>query len=100
MRRQDASRGTRGIYDKGWLAGSINRLPWETASVGNLKDKIWELYDTRNDFSLVIDLAKKDPAKLKEMQALFMQQAEVNHVLPIDTRAPNASTRRLRDAST
>jgi arylsulfatase len=46
----------------------------------------WELYDTRNDFSLVNDLAKKNPAKLAEMQALFMKEAEKYRVLPIDDR--------------
>ena len=39
------------------------------------------------DFSLANDLAAKNPAKLKEMQALFMKEAEKNAVLPIDDRA-------------
>ena len=30
--------------------------------------------------------AAKEPAKLKEMQALFMEEAEKYHVLPIDDR--------------
>ncbi len=47
---------------------------------------MWELYDTRTDFSLVNDLAAKNPGKLKEMQALFMKEAVKNHVLPIDDR--------------
>ena len=33
------------------------------------------------------DLAAKEPAKLKEMQDLFMQVAIENHVLPIDDRS-------------
>ena len=40
----------------------------------------------RNDFSLTNDLAAKNPSKLKEMQALFMKEAETHHVLPIDDR--------------
>src|SRR4029077_6383611 len=32
------------------------------------------------------DLAKKNPAKLAEMQALFMKEAEKYRVLPIDDR--------------
>ena len=47
---------------------------------------MWELYDTRTDFSLVNDLAAKNPGKLKEMQDLFMKEAVKNHVLPIDDR--------------
>lgn len=50
-----------------------------------LNDK-WELYDTRNDFSLVNDLAAKNPVKLKELQDLFLKEAVKNHVLPIDDR--------------
>ena len=33
------------------------------------------------------DLAATNPAKLKELQALFMKEAERNHVLPIDDRS-------------
>ena len=40
----------------------------------------------RNDFSLTKNLAAEQPAKLKEMQALFMKEAEKYHVLPIDDR--------------
>ncbi len=51
-----------------------------------LNDK-WELYDTRNDFSLVNDLAATNPKKLKEMQDLFIEEAIKNRVLPIDDRS-------------
>jgi arylsulfatase len=47
---------------------------------------VWELYNMTKDFSQAHDLAKKNPAKLKEMQDLFMQVAEKNYVLPIDDR--------------
>jgi arylsulfatase len=52
----------------------------------NLLNDKWELYDTRNDFSLVNDLAAANPAKLKEMQDLFMEEAIKYRVLPIDDR--------------
>ena len=42
---------------------------------GRSQDDIWELYDTRTDFSLANDLAAKNPAKLKELQALFLKEA-------------------------
>jgi arylsulfatase len=51
-----------------------------------LAEDIWELYDTRNDFSLVNDLSEKHPEKLGELQELFMKEAEKNRVLPIDDR--------------
>ena len=40
----------------------------------------------RNDFSLTGNVAAEQPAKLKEMQALFMKEAEKHHVLPLDDR--------------
>ena len=79
--------GNRAIYDRGWLAGTVHREPWQQQPDHALKDDVWELYDTRTDFSLVNDLAAKNPQKLKEMQALFMDVASKNHVLPIDDRA-------------
>jgi arylsulfatase len=39
-----------------------------------------------DDFSLTNNLAKKYPEKLKEMESLFMWQAQKYHVLPIDDR--------------
>ncbi len=40
----------------------------------------------RTDFSLANDLAAKNPQKLAELQAMFLQQAEKYHVLPMDDR--------------
>ena len=78
--------GNRAIYHDGWLAGTVHRAPWEPNPRATLQDDAWELYDTRTDFSLVNDLAAKNPGKLKEMQDLFMKEAVKNHVLPIDDR--------------
>ncbi len=78
--------GNRAIYHDGWLAGTVHRAPWEFKPRGSLEDDVWELYDTRADFSLVNDLAKANPAKLKEMQELFLKEAVKYHVLPIDDR--------------
>jgi arylsulfatase A-like enzyme len=78
--------GNRAIYHEGWLAGTVHRAAWELKPRATLENDTWELYDTRTDFSLVNDLAKKNPAKLKEMQDLFMTEAEKYNVLPIDDR--------------
>ena len=40
----------------------------------------------KNDFSLANNLAAAQPAKLKQLQALFMKEAEKYNVLPIDDR--------------
>jgi len=78
--------GNRAIYSDGWLAGTVHRAPWEPKPRTALADDKWELYDTRNDFSLVNNLATKNPMKLKELQNLFLKEAVKYHVLPIDDR--------------
>jgi len=78
--------GNRAIYHDGWYARTIHRAPWEYQPRASLDKDIWELYDVRSDFSLSIDLAAKNPEKLKEMKEIFMKEAEVHHVLPIDDR--------------
>jgi len=78
--------GNRAIYHKGWFARTIHKAPWEKHPRRGLTEDIWELFDTSTDFSLVNDLSKKYPDKLKELQTLFMKEAEKNQVLPIDDR--------------
>jgi len=78
--------GNRAIYHEGWFARTIHRAPWEPKSRRALEEDIWELYDTRTDFSLANDLAAKNPAKLKELQAVFLKEAAKYNVLPIDDR--------------
>jgi arylsulfatase len=78
--------GNRAMYHDGWFARTIHRAPWEMEPRRPLAEDIWELYDTRTDFSLVNDVSAEHPEKLAELQALFMTEAEKNHVLPIDDR--------------
>ncbi|MCL7963930.1 MAG: arylsulfatase [marine benthic group bacterium] len=81
--------GNRAIYDDGWFARTIHRAPWEPQPGRPLPaftEDVWELYDTRTDFSLVNDLATENPDKLAELRALFMEEAEKNQVLPLDDR--------------
>ena len=79
--------GNRAIYNEGWLAGTVHRAAWETKPRATLETDVWELYDTSKDFSLTNDLARQNPAKLAEMQALFLKEAEKYRVLPIDDRS-------------
>jgi arylsulfatase len=78
--------GNRAIYNEGWLARTIHRAPWKIKDMPALTADVWDLYDAKKDFSLAKNLAAEQPAKLKELQALFMQEAEKYHVLPIDDR--------------
>lgn len=78
--------GNRAIYSDGWFAGTIHRAPWEQLPRRKMQEDIWELYDSRTDFSLTNDLAASNPVKLKELQALFLKEATKYRVLPIDDR--------------
>jgi arylsulfatase len=79
--------GNRAIYHDGWYARTIHKAPWETKPRRPLQDNsAWQLYDTRTDFSLANDLAAKNPKKLAELQALFLEEATKYGVLPIDDR--------------
>ena len=68
--------GNRATYHDGWLARTIHRAPWQTSAQKPLLSDVWDLYDVRNDFSLSANVAAAQPAKLKQMQALFMKEAE------------------------
>ena len=78
--------GDRAIYSEGWIASTkVMRAPWDTlAPKTNVLDFPWELYDLRNDWTQADDVAAKNPAKLKELQALFWKEAEKYQVLPLD----------------
>jgi len=78
--------GNRAIYSDGWLARTIHRPAWQLKPSQSLAEDPWELYNTIEDFSLANNLAESNAAKLKELQALFMSEAEKYHVLPIDDR--------------
>jgi arylsulfatase A-like enzyme len=78
--------GNRAIYHDGWLAGTVHRAAWEFKVRAPLAQDMWELYDTRADFSLANDLAAKNPEKLKELQALFLKEAAKYRALPLDDR--------------
>jgi len=79
--------GNRGIYSDGWFARTVHRFPWVPVPDKQLTDDVWALYNVNEDFSMSTDLSAQNPQKLKELQDLFMKEAEKYHVLPIDDRA-------------
>lgn len=90
--------GNRGIYKDGWWAGARHLLPWRaTSERGSYNDTPigqhpWELYNLNEDYSQAHDLAEKNPAKLKELVALFDSEAKRNSVYPLvptRTRLPS-----------
>jgi hypothetical protein len=78
--------GNRGIYKDGWYALTLHRVPWESQARTTFDQDKWELYNTTDDFSGAIDLAAKNPEKLKELQGAFLTEAVKYNVLPLDDR--------------
>ncbi|MGH9262444.1 MAG: arylsulfatase, partial [Acidimicrobiales bacterium] len=78
--------GNRAIYHDGWVAATRHSIPWLLTQNPPLDQDRWELYNVAEDFSQANDLAAQNPAKLKELQDVFMREAVRNNVLPIDDR--------------
>jgi arylsulfatase A-like enzyme len=78
--------GNRAIYHDGWVAATRHSIPWLMAPLPPFDQDRWELYNVAEDFSEANDLATKNPAKLKELQDLFVKEAIRNHVFPLDDR--------------
>jgi arylsulfatase len=79
--------GNRAMYHDGWIASCRHgRLPWETSGSSGFDQDKWELYHIAEDFSQAVDLAAKEPAKLRQLQDLFMAEAAKYNVLPLDDR--------------
>jgi arylsulfatase len=78
--------GNRAIYHEGWMASTRHSIPWMLVPLPPVKDDVWELYHVDEDFSQANNLATQNPAKLKELQAVFHKEALRNNVLPIDDR--------------
>lgn len=84
-----ATSGNRAIYKDGWWAGNRYSSSWEPRGAftlgphNDIDRHPWELYNLNEDYSQAHDLAEKNPEKLKELEALFNQEAERNHALPL-----------------
>ena len=76
----------RGIYHDGWYACTTPPVPpWMlNAPMPDVADYKWELYNLADDYSQNNDLATKMPDKLKELQALFLEEATKYNVFPLD----------------
>ena len=76
----------RGIYHEGWYANTTPpHGPWIlNAPLPPIGDYKWELYNLTEDYSQANDLAAKMPDKLKQMQAIFNQEAAKYNVLPLN----------------
>ena len=84
--------GSRSIYKDGWKAEVYHHPDFtdlakaganQPAPSSGFSTDTWELYDLNSDFNERIDLAKKYPEKLKELQDLFDAQAKNNNLYPL-----------------
>jgi arylsulfatase len=79
--------GNRAIYKDGWMAATRHGIPWKTAGQETSFDAdVWELYNIDQDFSQATNVAAQYPARLKELQAAFDEEARRYNVLPLDDR--------------
>jgi arylsulfatase A-like enzyme len=89
-----------GIYKDGWMAGTLPKRPaWEAGAGGNRRldigpdQRTWTLFNLEKDYSTATDLSKSDPARLKQLQELFWNEAAKNNVLPIHDYSQGAQGR-------
>jgi arylsulfatase len=78
--------GHRAIYHDGWVATAFHGVPWVVRGSIPFEQDKWELYNITQDFSEANNLASQNPEKLKELQAIFDQEAKKYDVYPLDDR--------------
>ena len=80
--------GNRAIYHDGWIAATTPPSPPWLMGTGKMPDVVngyhWELYNIAEDYSEYNDVATQQPAKLRELQALFSTEAAKYNVFPMD----------------
>src|SRR5207253_6303124 len=64
----------------------VHRTRWEPKTRALFEKDERHLYHVREGFACINDLATSIAGKLKEMQALFLKEAQANHALPLDDR--------------
>jgi arylsulfatase len=76
------------LYHDGWLLSTkVNRTPWDAYSPANpdpLNNQVFQLYDLSTSWNQSDDIAAQHPDKVKEMRAMFLEEAKKYQVLPLD----------------
>ena len=90
--------GNQAIYHDGWMASARVGVPWTTEGKDPnlLENPNWELYHVDEDFSQAKDLASSNPEKLKELLAIFDNEAKKYNVYPLDVRMTERMDPKLR----
>ncbi|WP_239806624.1 arylsulfatase [Croceicoccus hydrothermalis] len=89
--------GNRAIYHDGWMASTNpGRMPWQNRSSVEPAEFSWSLYNLREDFSQTTDVAAQYPDRLRDLQALFDEQARLYDVYPLRSDLDARISARLR----
>jgi arylsulfatase len=79
--------GNYALYHEGWsLVDKVTRPSWVNFGPADPTPATpeWELYDLAKDWTQNTDLAAQMPEKVKELEAIWWEEAEKYQVLPID----------------
>ncbi len=83
--------GSRSIYKNGWKAETYHHpdiidltrySPGKDSIIRDYSKDVWELYNLNEDFNERVDLAKKYPEKLAELQLLYDKEAWQYNIYP------------------
>lgn len=76
------------LYHEGWmLSTKVDRAPWDAFGAANpdpLNNQVLELYDLNTNYNQSENIADKNPDKVKEMKAMFVEEAKKYQVFPMD----------------
>ena len=82
--------GNRALYHDGWIAVTVPPAPPWLMGQAKMPEVVngypWELYHIDEDYSENNNLAAANPAKLKELQELFLVEAAKYNVFPLDNQ--------------
>ncbi|TXC79835.1 arylsulfatase [Paraburkholderia azotifigens] len=76
--------GTRGLWEDGWKVASVHA---PLTGRGKFDQDAWELYHVDVDRAESKDLSKQYPDKLRALVQAWFDEADKNHVLPLDDRS-------------
>ena len=76
------------MYHDGWfMSTKVNRAPWQAFSAANpdpLNNQTFLLYNLNTDWNQTSDIAAEHPEKVKNMRAMFLEEAKKYQVLPLN----------------
>ncbi|MCO5125387.1 MAG: arylsulfatase [Rhizobacter sp.] len=80
--------GQYALYHDGWLMSTkVDRAPWDAFSPANpdpLNNQLFQLYDLSKSWNQSEDVAAQYPDKVKQMRAMFVEEAKKYQVFPLD----------------